>query len=79
MKKTGDVADDAPKKARVRSNGIHIAYKKEILKLLDEDPELTAKKIKIKITKNNKNAKNNNKLPSHLMPPLEKVIFLLID
>jgi hypothetical protein len=67
----GDVADGASKKAQVRSNGIHIAYKKALLKLLDDDPELTAKRALIKITKNNK--KSSSPLPGHLLPQLEKV------
>ena len=54
----GDVADGASKKAKIRSNGIHIAYKKALLKLLDDDPELTAKKALIKITKDNKKSKS---------------------
>ena len=50
----------------------HIAYKKAILKTLDEDPELTAKKIRIKLIKMVK--KNKDLLPPHLLPPLDKVM-----
>ena len=68
--------DDAPKKAKVRSHGIHIEYKKVILKLLDDDYELTAKKVLIKIIKDNKKAKHP--LPSHLKPKLKQVFICLL-
>ena len=65
----GDVSENASKKERNNSSGVHISFKEAIIKLLDEDIELTAKKIMIKIIKN----KEKLKLLMHLMPTLDKV------
>ena len=65
----GDVTDNATKKEKINSSGVHIAYKQAIIKILDEDVELTAKKILIRLNKR----KDELKLPFHLMPSLAKV------
>ena len=65
---------NSTKRARIMSNGIHVGYKKLILKYLDEDREIGAMKIKIKIENGLKN--QSIKLPARLMPQLSKVYIL---
>ena len=38
----GDVSDNASKKAKLNSNGIHIGYKRIILSILDDEQEITS-------------------------------------
>ena len=45
----GDVGENASRKVRIMSNGIHIGYKKLFLQLLDEDQELSAMKMQVKV------------------------------
>ena len=55
----GDVAEGASKNTKNRSNGIHISYKAAVMKVLDEEPEMTAKKIAKKL-------KNYTKIHIHI-------------
>ena len=45
------LAENSSRKAKIMSNEIHIKYKEAILKILNEDPETTTKKVNIKIYK----------------------------
>ena len=46
------VDENSSKAAKKMASGIHIEYKKAILKILNEEPEMTAKKVGIYIYNN---------------------------
>ena len=70
----GDVDENAPRKERIMSNGIHIGYKKLFLKLLDEDQELSAMKLQVKVEKGIKKGKID--LPFNLRPSKTQVKYI---
>ena len=67
----GDVAENASRKAKIMSNGIHLGYKKLFLQLLDDDQELSAMKMQVKVERGIKKGKIN--LPFSLRPSKDQV------